>query len=73
LILREEGDDALAYSGSILEAQIRIIIRAVSMIAVPFTLRTVHLSKLIGNSYSWSQLPRSLEILIQQFGNFALS
>ena len=73
MILREEGGDALTYSGSVLEAHIRTVIRAVSMIAFPFTLRTMHLPKLKENPYGLSQLARSLEILVQQFGNFALS
>jgi len=43
------------------------------MTAVSFTLRTMHLPKLKENPYRLSQLAMSLEILVQQFGTFALT
>jgi hypothetical protein len=49
----------------------KMIIRAVSMAAVLF--RTMHFPKLKENPYCLSQLARSLEILILQFGTFDLS
>ena len=43
------------------------------MIALPLTLRAMHLPKLIENPYRLSQLASSLEILVQQFGNLPLA